>query len=462
MKVVVCLRQGLDGEINPFDASAYECALQIPDSEITLLSMGVDKTRDLLLSLTRLGAKDAILLSDRAFAGADTLATAYALSMAIKKLSPDLIVCGRQTLVGDTAQTGPMLAELAGFELITNVMSLDATADGLCAETRGDGRMNAKYPALITVERSFDLRFPRLGSRQKNVEIWSAADVGADISRCGLVGSPTRVIKTFENESGKRRCMFIDPTDLSWAINEGIKKSREKLNVSKNENSEKLSCMIIVGEQARSYAETVCDNIISLPIKDADTVIDAIKQYAPSAVLFASDARSKRIAASVAARCSLGLCADCTSLEAAGDEMIMYRPALSGSLIAKIKSLTRPALATVRTEEGQSYDIIVGAGFGARDCLENAERFANELGASFAVSRKLVDNGDAPYDRQVGLTGKTVSPPVYIALGISGAVHHIAGIERSGTIIAVNTDKDAPIFDYADYGIVADVKEILK
>ncbi len=462
MRVVVCVRQGLDGEINPFDASAYECALQIPDAEITILSMGVEKTKDLLLSLTRLGAKDAILLSDRAFAGADTLATAYALSAAIKKLSPDLIVCGRQTLVGDTAQTGPMLAELSGFELVTNVMSLDATADGISADTREDGRVMARYPALVTVERSFNLRFPRLGSKQKNVEIWSAADVCADISRCGLAGSPTRVIKTFENESGKRRCKFIEPRELSRAIDEGIKKSREKLAASKEDEGERLSCVIIVGEHARSYAEAVCDNIISLPIKDAETVIEAIKQYDPSAVLFASDAKSKRIAASVAARCSLGLCADCTSLEAAGDEMIMYRPALSGSLIAKIKSLTRPALATVRTEEGQSLDIIVGAGFGTRGCLDKAEQFAKELGASFAVSRKLVDNGDAPYEAQVGLTGRTVSPPVYIALGISGAVHHIAGIERSGTIIAVNTDKNAPIFDYADYGIVADVEEILK
>ncbi len=423
--------------------------------------MGVEKTRDLLLSLTRLGAKDAILLSDKAFAGADTLATAYALSMAIKKLSPDLVICGRQTLVGDTAQTGPMLSELLGFELITNVMSLEAGEDSLSAETREDGKADAKYPALITVERSFDLRFPRLGSKQKNVEIWSAADVGADISRCGLVGSPTRVLKTFENESCKRKCIFIDPSDFGWAIDEGIKKSREKLSASKSEGGEKLSCVLTVGEGTRPYAETVCDNIISLPIRDAQSVISAIEQYDPSAVLFASDAKSKRIAASVAARCSLGLCADCTSLEASGDEMIMYRPALSGSLIAKIKSLTRPALATVRTEEGQSFDIIVGAGFGVRDCLDRAESLAKELGASFAVSRKLVDNGEAPYDKQVGLTGRTVSPPVYIALGISGAVHHIAGIERSGTIIAVNTDKNAPIFDYADYGIVADAKEIL-
>lgn len=462
MKVAVCVRQGLDGEINPFDASAYECALKIPDAEITLLSMGVEKTKDLLLSLTRLGAKTAILLSDKAFAGADTLATAYTLSMAMTKLKPDLVVCGRQTLVGDTGQTGPMLAELAGYELITNVMSLEVNAEGISAKTREDGEVKAKYPALITVERSFNLRFPRLGSKTGRVDIWSASDIEADLSRCGLIGSPTRVLKTFENKSGKRRCHFIEPSMLRWAIDEGIKKSKEKIAEPGTDCGERLSCVLCVGESTKRYAESVCDNIVSVPISDAETVIQAIGKNCPAAVLFASDAKSKRIAAAVAAKLSLGLCADCTKLEAVSDEMIMFRPALSGSLIAKIKSLTRPALATVRTEEEQSFDIIVGAGFGARDCLEKTKEFADGLGASFAVSRKLVDNGYAPYEAQVGLTGKTVSPPVYVAIGISGAVHHIAGIERSGTIIAINSDKNAPIFDYADYGIVADASEIFK
>ncbi len=460
MKVVVCVRQGLDGEINPFDASAYECALKIAGAEITLLSMGVEKTKDLLLTLTRLGAQRAVLLSDKAFAGADTLATAYALSLAVKKLEPDLVVCGRQTLVGDTAQTGPMLAELLGYSLVTNVMKLGTNEQGISAVTRDGESENADYPALITVERNFDLRFPRLGSKVKTVDIWSAADVGANISRCGLTGSPTRVLKTFENESGKRRCKFIKPSELAFAIENGIKKSKEKISSAQSSSGEKLSSVIIVGEAPRAYAESVCDKISVIELKDAQTVIDAIKKLEPSAVLFASDSHSKRIAATVAARLSLGLCADCTSLEAVSDEMIMYRPALSGSLIAKIKSLTRPALATVRTEDTEVTDIIVGAGFGVKDNLDAVKTLAERLGANMAVSRKLVDNGYAPYDAQVGLTGKTVSPPVYIAIGISGAVHHIAGIERSGTVIAINSDKDAPIFDYADYGILSNFKDI--
>ena len=102
MRVVVCIRQGLDGEINPFDACAYEAALCLPNAEITLLSMAPLSAKDFLLKLTRLGAKKAILLTDSKFVGADTLATAYTLSLAIRKLNPDLTLCGRQTLIGDT------------------------------------------------------------------------------------------------------------------------------------------------------------------------------------------------------------------------------------------------------------------------------------------------------------------------------------------------------------------------
>ena len=91
MKIVVCIRQDLQGDISPFDACAYEAALSIEGADITLLSMGPPKTEEFLKKLTRLGASDAVLLCDTAFAGADTLATAYALSLAIKKINPDLV-----------------------------------------------------------------------------------------------------------------------------------------------------------------------------------------------------------------------------------------------------------------------------------------------------------------------------------------------------------------------------------
>ena len=179
-----------------------------------------------------------------------------------------------------------------------------------------------------------------------------------------------------------------------------------------------------------------------------------INELKPNVVLWGSDSLSKKLSAQVSAMLNLGLCADCTLLETDGQELYMYRPALSGSVIAKIISLTKPAMATVRTTQNAS-DIVVSAGFGAKYSIETIKAFANKIGADLCTTRKMVDNDILPYNMQVGLTGKTVCPLVYIAVGISGAVHHIAGIQKSGTIIAINSDKNAPIFDYADYGIIA-------
>lgn len=118
-------------------------------------------------------------------------------------------------------------------------------------------------------------------------------------------------------------------------------------------------------------------------------------------------------------------------------------------------------MATVRTIESEKQNIIVGIGYGAKDNIPELKEFADSLKAGVSATRKTVDNDYLPYELQVGLTGKSVNPDVYIAVGISGAIHHIAGIRHSGTIIAINPDKDAPIFKYADYGIVATADDII-
>ena len=422
--------------------------------------MGPLTAKDFLLKLTRLGARKAILLSDKAFAGADTLATAYALSLAVKKIQPDLIFCGRQTLVGDTAQTGPMLSVYAETSLITNVMSIDEIGDTITCTTRDMGVESVALPALLTIERINSLRLPSIISKLGEVEVWSAEDIGADAQKCGLTGSPTRVLKTFENESGKRKCKFITKDQLSDAISEGLKKNKDKIAVS-GVSDKKLSRVCIVGADPRPFAETISEDITVLPLTDADDLAKKITEFKPSAVLWGSDALSKKLAAQVSAMLGLGLCADCTALEADGEGLIMYRPALSGSIIAKIISRTVPAMATVRTTQNSS-DIIVAAGWGAKDSIDTVKTFANKLSADMATTRKAVDNNILPYNMQVGLTGKTVSPPVYIAVGVSGAVHHIVGMQQSGTVIAINPDKQAPIFDYADYGILSNIEDVLK
>lgn len=454
MKITVCIRQGLDGEINPFDACAYEEALRIEGAEITLLSMGAPSAKDFLHALTRLGAKKAILLSDRSFAGADTLATAYTLSLALRILSPDLVFCGRQTLVGDTAQTGAMLSVFAACRLITNVMHIDALDESqIVCTTRQEGVCKVTLPALLTIERINTLRLPRLRSKMGDIEVWDAQRIGADVAKCGLAGSPTRVLQTFENESGKRKCRLIARDELESAIREGLSKNADK-TAQTVRGGEKLPLVLTIGEDVRSFASGLGERTVELPLDEAMLIAEKIKELAPSAVIWGSDSRAKRISAQVAAMLSLGLCADCTALDCEEGTLMMYRPALAGSIVAKIKSLTVPSMATVRTESENAKNIIVAAGYGVRDCMDRVRAFADSLGAELCATRKAVDNDFAPYTAQVGLTGKCVSPPVYIALGVSGAVHHIVGMQRAGTVIAVNPDRDAPIFDYADFGIV--------
>lgn len=455
MKIVVCVRQGLDGELGPFDAAAYEAALRVEGAEVTLLSMGAAPTASLLESLTRLGASRAVLLSDKAFAGADTLATAYALACAIRHLAPDYVFCGRQTLIGDTAQTPPMLAEMLGFAFVSGVMAIRAVSEeGICCLARQGGERNATRETLFTFEKIHTLRLPRLRSKTVTPEIWCAADVGADVTRCGLGGSPTRVLASFENPAGKRKCQFVRRDELERVIADALASQKERVRPRQEISDETLERVFAVGEAPLAFAESVCRDVRVLALTDVDTLAEVIGKENPSAVIWGSDARSKELAARVAARLSLGLCADCTRLTGEDGVLTMYRPALSGSVIAKIKSLTRPAMATVRTEMGDVRDVILAAGYGVRDALPAVEALAKKLGADVMASRKMVDNDYMPYEKQVGLTGVTVSPPVYVALGISGAVHHLVGMQNAGVVIAVNPDKDAPIFEYADYGIV--------
>ena len=427
MKIVVCIRQSADGEINPFDASAYETALRIAGAEIVILSMGPEKTAAFLKNLTRLGAKEAVLLTDKAFAGADTLATSYTLSLAINRLKPDLIICGRQSVDGDTGQVGPSLSVNTGYRLLTNVMSVV----------------------------SFEEKFIGVNRTGETV----SADLNADLSRCGLAGSPTRVIKTFENEQDRRRCNFIAPSELKIAIEDGLKKSAKK--ITPHVSDKKLENVWIVGESPREAAETIAENITVVQMDSPQKMAELIRNGSPNAVLWGSDTLSKAIAPQVAALLKTGLCADCTALETDGETLYMYRPACSGNIIAKIRCETVPPMATVRTAEDSEKNIIIGIGYGAKESIPEIKAFAKKLGAGIAATRKMVDNDYLPYELQVGLTGKSVNPNVYISFGVSGAVHHIAGIRQSGTVIAVNPDKDAPIFNFSDYGIVASVDEVI-
>lgn len=422
--------------------------MQLSD-DVIVVSMGPSAAESALLPLTRLGAR-VILISDTIFAGSDTLATAYILSKAIQTLHPDLILCGRQSVDGDTAQVGPMLSAMLGISLITNALKIEKNENGLIAKTRL-GIETTALPALVTTERSYNLRFPSIFSTLGEVRRLTNADLDCDIKRCGLAGSPTRVLETFENEKGKRHCRFISMDELKPLLTDLQRKEVIKKNVHTKQKM--LPCAWAIGKEVFEKACEIAENVVLIEETDVYSIVKRVQTEQPHVILWNADLWGRKNAPIAAALLQTGLCADCTQLAADGDTLIMYRPARGGNVYAKIKCLTYPQMATVRTKTASS-DIIVSGGRGIADRTDALYAFASEIGAETAASRGLVDTGKMPYDLQVGLTGKSVSPKIYIAIGISGAVHHTCAIENADTIIAINPDKNARIFEYADYGII--------
>lgn len=447
MKILVCVKV-IKGEINPFDESALECALSLSD-DVTVISMGPKSSAEVLLPLTRLGAK-VVLISDSAFAGSDTLATSYILSTAIKQMEYDLIICGRQSVDGDTAQVGPMLSQKLSIPVITNAMKITCKDNTVFADTRL-GEEKLQLPALVTVERGYVLRFPSIFSKVGEVEIIDNAKLNCNISKCGLAGSPTRVLETFENESGKRKCKFISKNELIPLVEKLMKQERGQ--EKKSTDSAKFKSVWAVGKEVLEKAKEISEQVVLIEKSTPEEIAQKAINENPDVILWNADLWGRKNAPIVATMLDTGLCADCTMLEADGDNLIMYRPAQGGNITAKIKCLTKPQMATVRTKS-ESSDIIVSGGKGIAENIEQLEELAIMLNAELGASRGLVDMNKVTYDKQIGLTGKTVSPKIYIAVGISGAIHHTCAIEGSGTIIAINPDKDAKIFEYADYGIV--------
>ena len=204
------IREGIKSIINPFDTYALEEGVRIKErcgGKVTAISMGPPQAEGALREAISTGADDAVLLSDSAFAGADTLATAYTLACAVDKLKPyDIIICGRQTIDGDTGQVGPELAEMLGIPFIAYVSKIEEISNGYLRVKRlveeGHELIEAPLPAVITVVK--EINTPRLPSlrglaRSKSavIPVWTAKELGVDKSMVGLSGSATKVIKIF-------------------------------------------------------------------------------------------------------------------------------------------------------------------------------------------------------------------------------------------------------------------------
>lgn len=204
------IRDGVPSIINPFDMYAIEEALRLREKhggKVTALTMGPPQAAEALKEAVSLGVDDVVLLSDRSFAGADTWATSYALSQGIRKIGAyDLIIAGKQAIDGDTAQVGPETADMLGVPFVAYIKKIERvdgatmTAERMMDE--GFDVVETSLPALITVVKEInEPRVPSLKGKMKakslKVTTWSAKDVEADEVKCGLKGSPTKVVRIF-------------------------------------------------------------------------------------------------------------------------------------------------------------------------------------------------------------------------------------------------------------------------
>ncbi len=204
------VRQGVDSIVNPFDMFAVEAALRIKDqadARVTAITMGPPQAAEALREILSLGADDALLLSDRAFAGADTWATSTTLAAAIRKLGQvDLIICGKQAIDGDTAQVGPELATQLDIPYASFVRHIECEKSGHLKITRrteeGTEVWQLPMPALITVLKEVgEPRVPslrhKMRAKKAEIPVWGVADLKLDPNAVGLAGSFTQVVRVF-------------------------------------------------------------------------------------------------------------------------------------------------------------------------------------------------------------------------------------------------------------------------
>jgi electron transfer flavoprotein alpha subunit len=338
---------------------------------------------------------------------------------------------------------------------------------------------------------------------------------GACISECpegAIVMEEERVKERKEGYKGVWVFGEIERGKIHRVVFELLGKGREladKLHTN-------LSCVLLGGkveEKARGLIERGADKVYMVEDEKlsefvvepyTDVLVYLIEKYKPEIFIAGATTEGRSLLPRIAARLKTGLTADCTGLDIENGLLVQTRPAFGGNIMARIIcEVARPQMATVRykvmeeakrikersgevireslkniqskptlidnvedltqTVNLQDADIIVsgGRGLGAPENFKVIRDLAQVLGAAVGSSRPPVDDGWIPYSHQVGQTGKTVRPKLYIACGISGAIQHLAGMGSSDYIIAINTDPDAPIFKVADLGIVGDLFEIV-
>jgi len=578
-------RSTLPSRINPLDNKALALALDLKrewplvNGSINVMSMGPGSALNTLKRAMATGCDRAVLLKDSAFAGSDTLATSKILAQGVIKLRDQffpeedyLVICGMQSIDGDTAQVPAQLAEELKLPLVPYINGLEKEEGNYYLRTiqeRGEGRAAlSASSALLTLADYHHQPYPSFHLYRKSLKgeglyLWNRQDLGLEKDRTGLKASGTQVVRVFQQEGqGGRHCRYLDhpsKLDLHQILSQKEEKSSFQASpglledlpalkgplwiwLESNQDSFHKASLQLLGKALSLAAErnTSVEILCYQPSEEAlkkvflpgvskayrlisqecctasdiaHSLAEMAKQHNPEVFLFAATPSGRILAPATASLMEGGLTADCTRLEWAREgkykgQLIQTRPALGGNIMASIVSreghctmaTVRPGVFPLpeRTSSGEapveeilihsrksgwkiqeswtieksmnlseaSIILSVGAGVKSGKDLEKYIRpLAEELGRVYGKevilcgSRRAVERNLIEASVQIGQTGSTVAPHLYIAVGISGAVQHLAGIEQSFQILALNRDSAAPIFKYADYGLIGDYQQ---
>jgi electron transfer flavoprotein alpha subunit len=546
-------RDGVELAMNPYCLRAVSKGVELAQEtggSCTVISLGPPAAEDVVRWGVAGGADRGILISDPAFAGSDTLATARALAAAVTKEGPfDLILVGKNSVDADTGQVGPELAELLGYPFASAVRTLELADDVLhlgCEYDDAWAEIEIALPAVLaTAER---LCAPvraepdeRAAVATEKLARLCAADLGA--GPWGQAGSPTRVGETKLLEINRARQMLQGslPAQIAQAVSmikargalapttqtagqsvapaathsaatvavllepERLGSARELLGTA-SQLAAHLDARVVAVQAEATGTPTPedlsawgADHLVVIRGAAAEDVAQCVAAWSsthrPWSILAPSTTWGREVASRVAARLGAGLTGDAIQLEIHDNRLVSWKPAFGGRLVAAIRATSPIQMVTVRpgvlprltpraparlsmeiltaTSQGRVRLVsrqqndqldalalatrVVGVGAGIPpERYDDLTPLLRVLNAELATTRKVTDQNWLPHSRQLGITGRSIAPNLYVALGISGRFNHICGIQAAGTIVAINSDAKAPIFAEADIGIVAD------
>jgi electron transfer flavoprotein alpha subunit len=548
------LRRDGEGEMNPYCRRAVSKGVELARASggsVTAITLGPAAAADVLREAIAWGADDGVLVTDPAFAGSDTLASARALAAVIEREGPfDLILLGRNSVDADTGQVGPQLAELLGLPFAAAVRTLDVTGATVRARSeRDDGWREVAVPlpaVLSCAERLCEpCKVPAEGRAQvdaSRIRTLTAADLGA--GPWGQDGSPTRVGQIRILEIERQRLVLSGPLDRQ--VDEAADLIRANGSVHAARPSGEVvpppvACpqaevavlaepghptttrellggaavlahccaarVVVLGpEPAESDAlsQWGADEVVPIPGAESEEIAASaaagwVRSRQPWAVLAPGTLWGREVASRVAASTGSGLVGDAVELGCDDGRLVAWKPAFGGHLVAAITSGTAVQIATVRpgilatrgprpavelviapavspaaeprivieragTDDRigvlQAARTVLAVGRGVRSSeIAALEPLRAALGAEFGATRKITDEGWMPHARQIGLTGHAIAPDLYVVVGASGKFNHMIGVRGARTIVAINDDRSAPVFQHCDVGIVGDWHE---